>query len=314
MGMAGSRQIEQNFVVLQGCAISDRPGLRYTPIPAKPTPPPSTGKVKAIQGKNDHRTDCSSAKHKEGLRILLAIGGLPMKLSAPIYHLKRKAKLLSRAEGIPLHKALDRIAVQEGYRAWSLLAAKQSAIEPAGKFFAQLIPGDLVLLGARPGHGKTLMNLALIVEAMKAGNRGAFYTLEYTEKDVLDLLRAIGVEPGKFNGLFEFDCSDAINADYIMETMALAPRGTMAVVDYLQLLDQKRENPTLAAQVSALRSFARDRGVIIVFISQIDRSYDPLKKSFPDAQDIRLPNPLDLNLFSKLCFLNDGEIHFQAVS
>ena len=33
-----------------------------------------------------------------------------MKLSAPLYHLKRKAKLLSRAENIPLHEALDGIA------------------------------------------------------------------------------------------------------------------------------------------------------------------------------------------------------------
>jgi hypothetical protein len=46
-----------------------------------------------------------------------------MKLSAPIYHLKRKAKLLSPEENIPLHEALDRIASQEGFGGWSLLAA-----------------------------------------------------------------------------------------------------------------------------------------------------------------------------------------------
>ena len=34
------------------------------------------------------------------------------KLSAPIYRLKRKAKLLSREKNIPLHEALDRIAEQ----------------------------------------------------------------------------------------------------------------------------------------------------------------------------------------------------------
>jgi hypothetical protein len=42
-----------------------------------------------------------------------------MKLSAPLYHLKRKAKILSRAENIPLHEALDRIARQEGFGGWS---------------------------------------------------------------------------------------------------------------------------------------------------------------------------------------------------
>ena len=76
-----------------------------------------------------------------------------MKLSAPLYHLKRKAKLLSRAENIPLHEALDRVARQEGFGGWSLLAAKATATAPAEKLFARLAPGDLVLVGA-PGPGQ----------------------------------------------------------------------------------------------------------------------------------------------------------------
>ena len=65
-------------------------------------------------------------------------------------------------------------------------------------------------------------------------------------------------------------------------------------------------------QVRMLRAFARDRGLVLVFISQVDRSYDPTRKPFPDIGDVRLPNPLDLSLFDKTCFLNSGEIHFQA--
>ncbi|WP_163265032.1 DNA helicase [Chelativorans alearense] len=235
-----------------------------------------------------------------------------MKLSAPIYHLKRKAKLLSREEDIPLHEALNRIALQEGYNDWSLLAAKLSALKPAGKLFARLKPGDMVLVGARPGQGKTLMSLELAVETMKSGNRAVFFTLEYTEKDVLDRFRAIGAAYAQFDGLFEFDCSDAISADYIMKTLASAPRGTMVIVDYLQLLDQKRENPELAVQVRSLKSFARDRGLILIIISQIHRSYDASGKPCPGIRDVRLPNPLDLHLFNKTCFLNKGEVQFQA--
>jgi replicative DNA helicase len=237
-----------------------------------------------------------------------------MKLSAPLYHLKRKAKLLSRGARIPLHEALDRIAEQEGFSGWSLLASKVTATGPAGKLFARLAPGDLVLVGARPGQGKTLMSLELAVEAMKSGNRGMFFTLEYTEKDVLDAFRAIGAKPEDFAGLFETDNSDDINADYIVKRLAAAPRGTLVVVDYLQLLDQKRENPELMVQVLALQSLARDRGLIFVFISQIDRSYDPLMKPCPDLEDVRLPNPLDLSLFTKTCFLNNGEVQFRAAS
>jgi len=235
-----------------------------------------------------------------------------MRLSAPIHQLKRRARLLSRKDKIPLHAALDRIAAGEGFRSWSLLAAK--APSPAGDLYARLRPGDLVLLGARPGHGKTLMSLRLAVEAMKAGKRSAFFTLEYTERDVLERFQALGVDVKPFGDLFTFDASDAISADYIVSSLATAPSGTLAVVDYLQLLDQRRENPELMAQLRKLKSFAEDRGVILVFISQIDRSYDPAAKSCPDIGDVRLPNPLDLSLFSKTCFLNNGSVRFQAVS
>lgn len=237
-----------------------------------------------------------------------------MKLSAPIYHLKRKAKRLSREEGIPLHDALDRVATTEGFSAWSMLAAKAATVTPANRLFPQFRHGDLVLVGARPGQGKTLMSLELAVEAMKSGHRAAFFSLEYTEKDVLDRMRAIGAEPAQFDKLFELDCSDALSADYVVRQMATAPRGTVVVIDYLQLLDQRRENPDLTAQVRALKSFARDKRLIVVFISQIDRSYDPSVKPCPDLRDIRLPNPLDLKLFDKMCFMNNSEVQFRAAN
>lgn len=237
-----------------------------------------------------------------------------MKLSAPVYRLKRRARLLSRQESISHHAALDRIAVGEGFGNWSLLAARMAAASPARTLLRHLLPGDLLLVGARPGHGKTLFGLELAVEAMKAGRQGAFFTLEYTQENVLDRFRAIGAEPARFDRLFVFENSDAICADYIVASLESASEGTVAVVDYLQLLDQKRQNPELDSQVRKLKSFARERGLILVFISQIDRSYDPSKKPVPDMDDIRLPNPLDLGLFDKACFLNDGEVRFQTLN
>jgi replicative DNA helicase len=237
-----------------------------------------------------------------------------MRLSAPVYHLKRKAKLLSRQQNIPLHAALDRVAAGEGFEGWSLLASKTSSAVPVGELYSRLSPGDLVLVGARPGHGKTLMSLRLAVEAMKAGNRGIFFTLEDTERVVLDRFPVIGADHAEFADLFEFDNSDAISADHIIERLSTVPPGTLAVVDYLQLLDQKREKPELMTQVQALKAFAREKGVILVFISQIDRSYDPALKPVPDLSDVRLPNPLDLKLFDKMVFLNNGRVQFKAAS
>ena len=237
-----------------------------------------------------------------------------MNLSAPIHQLKRKARLMSRAERIPLHAALDRIAVEEGYRSWSLLAAKQPGMTSVRALWPLLEPGDLVLIAGRPGQGKTLASLALLAEAMRAGRRGVFLTLEYTQADVLSRLRAINIEPGEFAGLFDCDCSDAINANYIVARLAEAPRGTVAVIDYLQLLDQRRDTPELALQVSMLKAFARERGLILVFLSQVDRSYEEAGRPFPEIADVRLPNPLDLSLFDKTCFVNRGEARFRAAA
>lgn len=236
-----------------------------------------------------------------------------MKLSAPIYRLKRQARILSRKEDIPLHEALDRIAREEGFDSWSLLANRASTHQPGKALVAELKPGDLVLLGARPGHGKTLLGLELAIEAMKAGRRGAFFTLEYNESDIVKSFAAIGENPETFRDRFDFDDSDDISAHYIIDRLGSAPHGAVVVIDYLQLLDQKRKNPNLMEQVKALKAFAQERGVIIVFISQIHRSYDPTERPFPELADVRLPNPLDLTLFNKACFLNDGDMSVAAV-
>ncbi|MCO5157232.1 MAG: DNA helicase [Aquamicrobium sp.] len=240
-----------------------------------------------------------------------------MKPSAPAHRLKRRAKLLARVHGIALHAALDHVAREEGFASWSMLAYRLRDTPGEGiaadAVFAGLVPGDLLLIGARPGQGKTLMGLKLAVEAMRAGRRSVFFSLEYTPLDMAGRFRAIGVEPAQFDARFTFDDSDAICAGHVMETLADAPAGTFAAIDYLQLLDQRRDKPALDAQIRALRAFARARGIVLAFISQIDRSYDAAAKPLPDLADVRLPNALDLSLFSKACFLHAGRMSFQPV-
>jgi hypothetical protein len=237
-----------------------------------------------------------------------------MKLSVPVYSLKRLAKDLSREKKIPLHAALNRIAQEEGFASWSLLAARLSAQSPAHELRSRLAPGDLVLLGARPNHGKTLMGLELAIHAVQSGGHAWFFSLEWNMGDLLGGLRTLGEDPSAIGERFGFDNSNAICAAHIIDRLAAAASGTVVVIDYLQLLDQKRENPELAVQVRSLKAFARERGLILVFISQIDRSYDPVAKPLPGLADVRLPNPLDLSLFDWTCFLNNGAIHMSDMS
>jgi len=95
---------------------------------------------------------------------------------------------------------------------------------------------------------------------------------------------------------------------------AVAHAGTTIVIDYLQLLDQQRHRPALAEQVQALKAFARDKGVIVIFLSQIDRSYDLSNKPCPNIEDPRLPNPLDVGVFSKTCFLHEGTVELREIA
>ncbi|TNE67395.1 MAG: DNA helicase [Rhodobacteraceae bacterium] len=234
-----------------------------------------------------------------------------MRLSAPVYHLKRRARKLARDHDISLHEALDRIARQEGFARWSLLAAGVNRAA-AGALLPRFAQGDLVLLGARPGHGKTLQGLRVLLEAAEVGREAVFYTLELTETEVRHRLHRLG-RAGADGAQIRIETSDDISAAFICADLATAARGTVAVVDYLQILDQDRHKPPLAEQLRTLRNFAQLRGLILIFISQIDRSFAPGPTALPGLADIRRPNPVP-NVFSKACFLHDGMLRIETVA
>lgn len=234
-----------------------------------------------------------------------------MRLSSPIYKLKRKAKLLARDTDIKLHKALNQVATKEGFNDWSHLVSNYSKATPAKTIMKQIDAGDMVLIGARPGHGKTLLGLELTAMAEKINRTGYFFTLDYNEKDVRERFAKLGIDPNALEGTVIVDTSDNICAAYIIDSLGGAHDGSLVVVDYLQLLDQKRSTPSIDEQVRALKKYASEYGVIFIMISQIDRRFDLSEDRVPSTGDIRLPNPIDLSLFDKRCFLHDGQIQIE---
>jgi replicative DNA helicase len=237
-----------------------------------------------------------------------------MKLSAPIFQLKRRAKLKARTSNIPLHAALDQIAREEGYARWSMLSARVAASSLSAPLLSRLGDGELLLIAGRPGHGKTVLGLRLLLDAVRDGRRAILFTLEFTEQQARHHLRSLEGEPNGISGRVEVVTSDQISADYIVDYMSGCARGTVAVIDYLQILDQQRSKPVLAEQISTFGNFAAEAGIVFGFISQIDRSFDPQTKPLPDIGDIRLPNSVDLGVFAKACFLHDGETQVRDLS
>lgn len=234
-----------------------------------------------------------------------------MKLSAPIYVLKNQAKLLKKSKSITQAEALNEIAIREGYTSWSLLMCKFENILPQAysEISDFLNPGDLVIIGSRPGFGKTTFCVGLFVQVIKKRlSKNYFFSLSETHMKIADTIASYDESIGEDTNIFELNYSNEICASYIIEyTKNQIKRGSLIVVDYLQLLDEKRDNPSLEEQIVSLKKFAKENGVIIIFISQIDRKveYTPSKK--PSVLDLRLPNPLNLNHFNKILLLHKNK-------
>lgn len=237
-----------------------------------------------------------------------------MKLSAPIFQLKRRAKLMARNNKVPLNEALDQIARDEGFARWSLLSSKMSSGPLSQTILSRLGNGDLLLLAGRPGHGKTTLGLRLLIDAARAGRTAFFFSLEFTEQEARRHLRSLEGDADGGANKVRIVTSDEISADYITRHLSGSEPGTVAVIDYLQVLDQNRSKPVLSEQVQTLGDFAQRTGIALGFISQIDRSFDLASKRLPDIRDIRLPNFVDLGLFNKACFLHGGEAQLQDVA
>ncbi|MES0879039.1 DNA helicase [Roseibium sp. SCP14] len=235
-----------------------------------------------------------------------------MKLSAPLFRLKRQARQLAREAKLPLHVALDRVAAREGFCSWSHLSSAQSKAKPETHVLGSLANGEMLLLAARPGHGKTIFGLNLLAEAAKAGTPSTFFSVECSEKEIKRRLPHHSVEELFSPDGIQIDLSEDLCADLIVGQLSAARPGTVAVIDYLQALDQRRTAPELEQQIRTLKNFATRRKIRLVFLSQIHRSFDPERKRLPDFSDLRLPNPVDLSLFTKGCFLHDGQMALLA--
>lgn len=237
-----------------------------------------------------------------------------MKLSAPIFQLKRRAKLISRDGGIPLNEVLDRIAREEGFPRWSLLSAHMAAYPKSESLLSKLHNGDMLLFASCRGHGKTKSALRLLLDAIEANRRAVLFTLELTEQQARKHVQSLENNASGLSDSLEIITSDDISADYIINHLSGSKPGTVAIIDYLQLLDQQRHKPALSEQVRALDDFAKQAGVIFGFISQIDRTFDAENKALPDIHDLRLPNHVESSIFTKACFVHNGKTRLQMVA
>lgn len=173
--------------------------------------------------------------------------------------------------------------------------------------------GDVIVIGARPGVGKSAFTSQIILEMAKAGKRIGFYNLEMSEKQVYERLLSnqSGIRLNRIRRAIQFlgDEKERFDkANRILEGMdILVSSGTKSVseirnecrhqeldciiIDYLQLVRADTRYQSRASEVGAIskaiKALAMELNVPIIALSQLNRTSEMRETKEPTMGELR---------------------------
>ena len=192
-----------------------------------------------------------------------------------------------------------------------------TGIDSIDTILGGLHPSDMVVVGARPGVGKTAFALSILRNLAKTGKKVGFFSTEMAVKQVMGRLTSLEskVDAVKFrtgalveedfprltlatNNIAEFNfriCDKpAITiGELTMQARAWAADGGIdfIAVDYLTRLhpDKSRNNQTLDVGdiVTGLKNLARTLNVSVMVLAQLNRGSENRVDKTPVMSDLR---------------------------
>lgn len=185
--------------------------------------------------------------------------------------------------------------------------------------------GEMVILGARPGQGKTQLMLHFAKTAAMQGKKVCIYSLEMSDVSLVNrlLLAESGVDRDAFKrgSLSEEDWSKlndaqdrlrkldiyidsrpSVNINYIAAHSRLMRKKSLCDIiflDYLQLTDtiSIRKSGTREEEISELgrriKNLARELDVPIITLSQLSRAVEQRADKMPILSDLRESGQLE---------------------
>ncbi|SMF96062.1 replicative DNA helicase [Methylomagnum ishizawai] len=180
-----------------------------------------------------------------------------------------------------------------------------------------LHPGDLTIVGGRPGMGKTAFMLGVAIHLAQAGHRAGIVSAEMSAEELglrmvshatgisgdrlrrgdlgqADFGRIAGAT-GQIAGLplLVFDRPQCTGADIALQARAWMLGGGLSVlfVDYLQRLRNDREfdsiNYAIGDNTKALKNLARDLNIPVVCLAAVNRKCEDRPGKRPAMADLR---------------------------
>ena len=179
-----------------------------------------------------------------------------------------------------------------------------------------LRPGQMVVIGARPGVGKTSYCLNLATNMARNGTTVAMFSLEMSREEIaqrllssrsgvkLTAIRTARIQPDDWPMLLNSVeylrelpmIVDDTSGTTVTEIRAKARRmlrgvdNGVVIIDYMQLMSGGR-GESRAAQVSemsrGIKVMARDLGVPVIALSQLNREVEGRTSKRPQLSDLR---------------------------
>lgn len=215
--------------------------------------------------------------------------------------------------------AVSRAALREtedAYRAGGAVVVDTGLVD-IDRVLAGMTAGDLIVIGARPGMGKTAMAGSVAFNAARLDKKVLFFSLEMTRGQLsqrwLAGLSGITTERQRHGRLEQADWPTLIEAQKIIGKLPIAiddqPRLSVAqmrqrarrwkrrngldlvIVDHLQLVRQggRVENRRLEIgdATSSLKAIAKELGVPVLLLSQLNRGVEMRDDKRPGLADLR---------------------------
>jgi replicative DNA helicase len=184
-----------------------------------------------------------------------------------------------------------------------------------------LRPGEMILIAARPSHGKTTLVLQMAFNAARNGVPVAIFSLEMRRQQLIQrLLAAIASVPAEHlrDGrlttdewtrvmhwspkvaeypIWIDDTPDLTVAEIRARIMSLKTRPGLVVIDYIQLMrgGERAENRVqeIASVSRGVKGLAKTMGVPVLACCQLNRASEGRSDSMPDLADLRESGQLE---------------------